>query len=65
MVIEGIHHFLDPKPYVSWFRNQRTARFVFGMGASANSLQMVSYGELEGGSKTGGYTGLDRSPSIV
>jgi hypothetical protein len=39
------------------FGNRGTIRFVFGRGASVDSLRMVSYGELEGGSETGGYTG--------
>jgi hypothetical protein len=33
------------------FWNRRTIRFVFGRGVSEDSLRMVSYGGLEGGSE--------------
>jgi hypothetical protein len=40
-------------------------RFVFGMDASADSLQMVNSKELEGGSEAGGYTSSGQGPSPV
>jgi hypothetical protein len=58
-----------PRPYLtrqlSWFQKLGTIRFVFGRGASADSLRMVSHGGLEDGSETGGYTGSGQSPSLV
>jgi hypothetical protein len=61
-------HANDPSTWRANYRgfwNRGTIRFLFGRGASTDSLQMVSYEGLEGGFETRGYTSSGRSPSLV
>jgi hypothetical protein len=49
----------------SWFQKPRDNRFVFGGGASADSLRMVDHGDSCKELKHGVYTGSGLCPSPV
>jgi hypothetical protein len=50
---------------VRGFWNRGIRRFVLGRAVSVKSLRMVSYGGLEDGYRTNGYTDSGQSPSPV